>query len=39
MIAYTGFSDLAMEINMPSNSVLLVWMIAWGVFDWTRPTR
>jgi hypothetical protein len=39
VIAYTGFSDLAMEINMPSNSVLLVWMIVWGVFDWTRPTR
>ena len=38
VIAYTGFSGLAMEINMPSNLALLVWMIAWGVYDWTRST-
>lgn len=29
-IAYTGFSDLAMTINLPANSALLVWMISWG---------
>lgn len=38
VIAYTGFSNLAMEINMPSNSALLVWMITWGIFDWTGST-
>jgi hypothetical protein len=38
VIAYTGFSNLAMEINIPSNSALLVWMITWGIFDWTGST-
>jgi len=34
VIAYTGFSGLAMSINMPSNSLLLIWMIALGVLFW-----
>jgi hypothetical protein len=37
-IAYTGFSDLSMEINLPASSVLLIWMIAWGVFGWTHAS-
>jgi hypothetical protein len=37
-IAYTGFSDLSMEINLPASSVLLIWMITWGVFGWTRAS-
>jgi Domain of unknown function (DUF4386) len=37
IIAYTGFSGLAMAINMPSSSLLLVWMIAMGVYVWRKP--
>jgi hypothetical protein len=37
VMAYTGFSDLAMEIDMPSSSLLLVWMIALGIFTLRRP--
>lgn len=33
-IAYTGFSGLAMAINMPASSVLLVWMLALGWCMW-----
>ncbi len=39
VIAYTGFSALAMSINMPSNSLLLIWMIALGVLFWRRDTE
>ncbi len=38
VIAYTGFSGLAMSINMPANSLLLIWMIALGVLFWRRDT-
>jgi hypothetical protein len=34
VIAYSGFSSLAMTINMPANGVLLVWMLALGVSMW-----
>ena len=34
--AYTGFSGLAMKINMPASSVLLVWLIIVGVLMWRR---
>jgi hypothetical protein len=37
IIAYTGFSGLAMAINMPSSSLLLVWMIGMGVYVWRKP--
>ena len=37
VIAYTGFSELAMAINMPSNSLLLCWMVALGVYVWRKP--
>jgi hypothetical protein len=36
VIAYTGFSGLAMAINMPASSVLLVWMVALGMLMWRR---
>jgi hypothetical protein len=36
-IAYTGFSDLAMTINMPANSLLILWMIALGIYGWQQP--
>jgi hypothetical protein len=36
VMAYTGFSGLAMAINMPASSILLVWMLALGVFMWRR---
>jgi hypothetical protein len=42
VIAYTGFSALAMAINMPANFVLLVWMLTLGVSMWrsrTAPDR
>lgn len=34
VMAYTGFSGLAMAINMPASSILLVWMFAIGVRMW-----
>jgi hypothetical protein len=36
VIAYTGFSGLAMSINMPASSVLLAWMLTLGVLMWRR---
>jgi hypothetical protein len=36
LIAYTGFSELAMVINMPASFLLLVWMLTVGVFMWRR---
>ncbi len=39
VIAYTGFSGLAMSINMPSNSLLPIWMIALGVLFWRREAE
>ena len=38
VIAYTGFSELAMSINMPANLLLLIWIIALGVLFWRRDT-
>jgi Domain of unknown function (DUF4386) len=32
IMAYTGFSELAMAINMPSSFLLLVWMIVLGIY-------
>lgn len=37
-LAYTGFSELAMEINMPANYLLLLWMLVLGGFMW-RDSR
>jgi hypothetical protein len=34
VICYTGFSDLAMAINMPAFTVLMAWMIALGILGW-----
>jgi hypothetical protein len=39
VIAYTGFSGLAMSINMPSSLLLLIWMIALGILFWRRDTE
>jgi hypothetical protein len=36
VMAYTGFSGLAVAINMPASAILLVWMFALGVFMWHR---
>jgi hypothetical protein len=36
-IAYTGFSDLSMNLNLPSTTLLLLWMISVGVYLWRRP--
>ena len=36
VMAYTGFSGLAMAINMSANALLLVWMFTLGVFMWRR---
>ena len=35
-MAYTGFSDLSMAINMPSSSLLILWMVAVGIHGWRR---
>ncbi len=37
VMAYTGFSGLAMAINMPSSFLLLCWMIVLGVYIWRKP--
>ena len=34
VLAYTGFSALAMTISMPASIVLLIWMVAVGTFLW-----
>ena len=36
VIAYSGFSDLEMAINMPASAVLVAWVIALGVLMWRR---
>jgi hypothetical protein len=36
VMCYTGFSDLALAINMPAVAVLMAWMIALGILGWTR---
>jgi hypothetical protein len=36
VMAYTGFSELAMLINMPASSLLLVWMLILGGYMWHR---
>jgi hypothetical protein len=35
-IAYTGFSELSMAINMPANILLLIWMLVLGGFMWRQ---
>lgn len=37
VIAYTGFSDLAMLINMPASLLLMMWVITLGIHAWKRP--
>jgi uncharacterized membrane protein YhaH (DUF805 family) len=37
VMAYTGFSEVEMWINMPANSLLLIWMLILGGFMWRRP--
>jgi hypothetical protein len=39
VMAYSGFSGLAMNINLPANSLVLFWMIALGVYLWREPPR
>ena len=39
VIAYTGFSELTMAINMPSSSLILIWVIALGILFWRRDTE
>lgn len=36
VMAYTGFSGMAMAINMPASSILLAWMLTLGVMMWRR---
>ncbi len=36
VMAYTGFSGVAMAINMPASSILIAWMLALGVLMWRR---
>lgn len=38
-MSYTGFSGLAMAINMPASILLLGWMLTLGVFMWRRGGR
>jgi hypothetical protein len=32
--AYTGFSDLAMNVSMPASAAVLLWVITTGVLLW-----
>ncbi|HZC46050.1 MAG TPA: hypothetical protein VE243_06205 [Candidatus Acidoferrum sp.] len=36
IMASTGFSNQAMTVGMPSNSLLILWMIVLGIYGWTR---
>jgi hypothetical protein len=38
-MAYTGFSDVTMAINMPGNMILLLWMLILGVLMWRSTTE
>jgi len=35
-MAYMGFSEMSMAINMPASSILLAWMLTPGVLMWRR---
>jgi hypothetical protein len=37
VMAYTGFSEMAMLINMPSSLLLLIWMVLVGIYLWRNP--
>jgi hypothetical protein len=37
VIAHTGFSNQAMVVGMPANSLLIVWLIVLGVYGLRRP--
>ncbi|HME72883.1 MAG TPA: DUF4386 family protein [Myxococcota bacterium] len=37
VIAYSGFSELAMAVSMAFSSLLLCWMVALGVHMWRKP--
>jgi len=39
VMAYSGFSDLEMAINMPASAVLVAWLIALGVLMWRRDRK
>ena len=36
LVAFTGFSSTAMNVAMPFNLVLVIWMFVTGVFLWRR---
>src|SRR5262249_17997699 len=37
LTAMTGFSEVAMDVTMPSTLVMLAWIAAIGIFMWRRP--
>jgi hypothetical protein len=37
VIAFTGFSDLELTVNMVANPLLVLWMIALGIYGLRRP--
>lgn len=39
VMAYTGFSPLAMALNMPAAALVLVWMLTVGIFMWRSGGR
>jgi len=36
VMAHTGFSNAAMLVGMPSNSVLIIWMLVLGIYGWRK---
>src|SRR5215207_6695446 len=39
LTAFTGFSHAAMNVTMPFNLVVIIWMVATGVLMWPRAAR
>ena len=39
VMAFNGFSDLEMAINMPATAVLVAWVLTLGVLMWRRDPK
>jgi hypothetical protein len=38
-MAFSGFSDLEMAINMPASAVLVAWVLTLGFLMWRRDRK
>ncbi len=39
LVAFTGFSATAMNVVMPFNLILVIWMVLIGVLMWRRASQ